>query len=93
MQLIGRAEFGFSMHKNFIVESFVATLKKLELRKCGEDQFPGPKCFTQGYIGLTLCPEIYFPKEGGNHKCRGPTESQVNCTSKKMQIVSNISHP
>lgn len=33
MQLIGRADFGFSMHKNFIVESFVATLKKLELRK------------------------------------------------------------
>ena len=50
--------------------------------------FRGPSASCRD-IGLTLCPEIYFPEEEGNHKFRGLTESQVNCTSKKMQIVSN----
>ena len=91
MQLIGRAKFWFSTHKIFIVESFVATLKNWN----HENKLGGERISFRGSsascrdIGLTLCPEIYFPKEGGNHKCRGLTESQVNCTSKKMQIVSN----
>ena len=94
-QLIGRAEFWFSMHKIFFVESFVATLKNWnhESKLCGERiSFRGPSASCRD-IGLTLFPEIYFPKEGGNHKRRGLNESQVNCTSKKMQIVSNKSHP